>query len=366
MDNRALEAKWQQRWKEAKAFEPEVQAGQPKYFGTAPYPYVNGLPHVGHLYTYMRLEAFMRFKRAQGYNVLYPQGWHCTGQPIVNAAQRVAEGEPQQIQILKDYGVPDEDIALFAQPEHWIKHFAPGYRHDLERLGMSIDWRREFITTSLNPSYDKFIRWQFKQLKAKDYVALGKHPVVWCPKELAPVSDHGRRSGEGETPQEYVLLHFPLEGSDDTIVVATLRPETYEGVTNIWIHPTTEYVRARVDGKHWIISKPCAEKLAEQEHDVHINGTVIGKTLVGKHVTTPAGTRVALLPATFPKPDKGTGIVMSVPSDAPDDYIALRDLQKNEKLLKEYDIAELRTSNQYQSSTQETSATCQQSKSLKT
>jgi leucyl-tRNA synthetase len=338
MDLREIESKWQKVWAEQKTFEPQVKLDQKKFLCTFPYPYVNGRPHVGHLFTMMRVEAFARYKRAQGFNVLFPQGWHCTGSPIVTAAKRVADGEPGQIQILKDFGVLESEIPKFAHPEYWIEYFAPRYKEDIQHLGMSIDWRREFITTSLNPRYDKFIRWQFKRLKEKGLVELGKHPVVWCPNEQAPVSDHARRSGEGETPQEYVLILFKLKERDAHIVVATLRPETIDGVTNIWVNPAIEYVQATVDGQHWIVSKECATKLAEQEHEVKITATLPGKELIGLHATGPSGHAVPLLPASFPKADKGSGIVMSVPSDAPDDYIALRDLQRNDKQLEQYKL----------------------------
>jgi leucyl-tRNA synthetase len=335
MTTRALEEKWQQVWQEQKTFQPEVK-DQKKFLCTFPYPYVNGLPHVGHLFSIMRVEALARYKRTQGYNVLFPQGWHCTGSPIVNAAKRVAEDDPKQIKILLDLGVAEQDIPKFKDPLYWIEYFVPNYRADIQALGMSVDWRREFITTSLNPRYDQFIRWQFKQLKAKGYVSIGKKPVVWCPKEHCPVSDHSRLSGEGETPQEYTLIFFTLE-NNDVVAAATLRPETIDGVTNIWVNPSIEYVRVKVDDRHWIVSRAAAAKLSEQEHTIHIEGVISGKDLIGKRARGPSGL-VLLLPASFPTADKGTGIVMSVPSDAPDDYIALRDLQQNKKLLEEYKL----------------------------
>lgn len=340
LDTHEIETKWQTRWSEAKLFEANPKIGQPKFFCTFPYPYVNGLPHVGHLFTAMRVEAFARYKRNRGYNVLFPQGWHCTGQPIVNAAQRYREGDEKQKQILLDFGVPENELPKFTDPLHWIEYFVPGYRSDWQSLGLSIDWRREFITTDLNPHYDSFIKWQFRKLKEKGYVQKGKHPVVWCPKEQASVSDHGRIKGEGETAQEFTLIHFALS-SGENVPVATLRPETIDGVTNLWVNPNLEYVRATVDDNKWIISKPCADKLMQQEHTVSLHGVVQGKELIGKIATGPGGVKVTLLPASFPTADKGTGIVMSVPSDAPDDYIALRDLQHDAKLQAEYSLKEI-------------------------
>jgi len=327
-ETKEREARWQKAWNDKKLFLAEPSEKK-KFFGTFPYPYVNGLPHVGHIFTMMRVEAFARYKRAQGYNVLFPQGWHATGVPITAAARRVAEHDQKQIQILRDNGVAESEIDQFANPEHWIHYFSPRYREDVQRAGLSIDWRREFITTNLNPQYDAFIQWQFLKLREKKYVQQGSHPVVWCPKDQAPVGDHDRSVGEGETPQEFTLLKFPLVHTPTTMLIAaTLRPETVFGQTNLWIGKDTEYVEANVNGEHWIISQPCVEKLITQGHKVAVEKKIIGKTLIGQYVKAPGTNReIPILPSHFCSPEKGTGIVTSVPSDAPDDWIGIHDLQ---------------------------------------
>ncbi len=324
-----IHSKWQQKWADAKLFEADAQPGKKKFFLTFPYPYVNGLPHVGHLFTLMRVEAFARYKRLQGFNVLWPQGWHCTGSPIVNAARRIAEGEEKQVKILKEFGIPDKDIKKFADPEEWVRYFPKEYKKDLQGLGLSIDWRREFITTSLNPHYDRFIRWQFSKLKEKNYAIKGKFPVVWCPKEGCPVSDHSRIEGEGETPQEFVLVKFKMGNA--FLVAATLRPETVYGLTNIWVDPETEYVQARVNKEAWIISRECVEKLKTQDRKVEIIGKIKGKELMGQWCFAPGIEKeIIILPSHFCNPAKGTGLVMSVPSDSPDDWMGLFDLKSSE------------------------------------
>src|SRR3989475_10439368 len=80
---------------------------------------------------------------------------------------------------------------------------------DLKALGAAVDWTRSFITTPLNPPYDAFVRWQFHRLKDGGYVRIDKHPVIWCPKDQAPIGDHDRLEGEGGTPMEYTLVKFP-------------------------------------------------------------------------------------------------------------------------------------------------------------
>ena len=325
LDFHKLARKWQRRWKIQKVFESDAN-DKPKFMLTTPYPYANGLLHIGHTYTYMRVEAFARYKRMKGYNVLFPFAFHATGSPIDTAAKRVAENEEKQIQTLKLMGFTDEQIPAFKEPIHWIKTFSKAAEQDLRNYGLAIDWRRSFITTDLNPRYSKFIKWQFNTLKKKGLVTKGEHPVVWCPKENVPVGDHSRTEGEGETPQEMVLLKFRTDGH--VLPCATFRPETIYGATNIWANPEITYVEAEVDGEHWIITEQCARKLADQKRTVKEIKKIPGKEIVGANVTNPVtGTKIPVLPATFVTPDTGTGIVMSVPSHAPYDWIALKELQ---------------------------------------
>ncbi|MEM4260173.1 MAG: leucine--tRNA ligase [Candidatus Woesearchaeota archaeon] len=330
-----IEQKWINKWQNSKVFESNPDKKK-KFFLTFPYPYINGLPHIGHFYTIMKVDAFARYKRLKGFNVLFPQAFHCTGSPIVSAAQRIAENEEKQVKMLKDIGIQDNRIKDFSDPKEWVKYFPPEYKKDIISAGISIDWRREFITTEINPYYDKFIRWQFNKLKQKNLIIKGKHPVVWCQKENSPVSDHARIEGEGETPQEFTLLKFPLlPEKKEYLVAATLRPETIYGQTNLWIGPDINYVKSRVNNEIWIVSRECVEKLKEQERNIEILGVVKGKDLIGKNVVAPGiNKEIIILPSLFCDPKKGTGIVTSVPSDAPDDYIGLKDIQIPEECKK--------------------------------
>src|SRR3989344_4736393 len=183
---------------------------------------------------------------------------------------------------------------------------APAAKEDFIRMGTSVDWRRSFITTSLNPKYDQFIQWQFKKLKEKGFIDKGKHPVVWCPKDKMPVGDHDRIEGEGETPQEFCLLKFKLD--KDYLVVATLRPETVFGQTNLWINPHINYVKIKINGEHWIVSKPCSKKLEMQDKKIEIIKEINGKEFIGKYVIAPGiDKNIIILPAVFVDEDRGTG-----------------------------------------------------------
>ncbi|MBS3139433.1 leucine--tRNA ligase [Candidatus Woesearchaeota archaeon] len=341
LDWQKIQQKWQDRWSKEKIFEADPDKNRKKFFVNAPYPYVNSILHIGHLYTYMRAEALARFRRMQGYNVLFPQGWHATGTPIVSAAKRVKDKEPKQLKLLKDIGIKDSELKKFENPEYWIEYFRPKAVEDFKALGMSVDWRREFITTSLNPHYDKFIQWQFNKLKRGNYVIKGTFPVVWDPVENCAIGDHDRAEGEGETPQEFLLIKHKLS-KNSYAVSATLRQDTILGITNLYVHPQIQYAEIEINfnahPEHWIISEPAARRLEQQGHKIKVQRKILGKELIGQETEEFGGRKVLILPATFLDPDFGTGLVHSVPSDSADDLIALKDLQKDEKKLKEFKL----------------------------
>ncbi|MHC1605029.1 MAG: leucine--tRNA ligase [Candidatus Methanofastidiosia archaeon] len=337
LEFKKIEDKWQTRWDRAKIFEANP-SDKKKFFINIPYPYMNGFLHIGRLFTYLRGEVLARYKRMKGANVLFPFAFHCTGSPIINASERIKEKEEKQISILQGMGISEDLIPKFSDPIFWTEFFPQKTKEHLQKLGMSIDWRRSFITTSLNPHYDKFIQWQFRKLKEKNYVIKGSHPVIWCCKCQNAVGDHSRLKGEGETPQEFTLLKFKM--GDEFIIAATLRPETVFGQTNLWVDPDVEYVRAQVGDERWIVSNPCIQKLSDQEKSVKIIGKVNGRDLIGKKAMAPVIKKeIIVLPSKFCNPDKGTGIVTSVPSDAPDDWMGLYDIKNDKETIKKYGLS---------------------------
>src|SRR5438094_772279 len=337
-DLRQIEAKWQSAWERERVYVARADPGRPKWYSTVPYPYMNGYQHLGFGTSFLRAEFQSRFRRMLGCHVLHPQAFHCTGLPILGAAKRIAEKEPKQWEILRAMGIPDREVPKFADPMHWIEVFPAATMEDLKALGAALDWTRSFITTPLNPPYDAFVRWQFHRLKDGGYVRIDKHPVIWCPKDQAPIGDHDRLEGEGETPMEYTLLKFPL-ADGRFLVAATIRPETVFGQTNLWVDPDAEYVVARVGDERWILNDVAAKKLSEQGKSVAVESRIHGAELLGKDVLAPAIDRaIPILPSSFIDQGRGTGIVTSVPSDAPDDYVALRDLQQDDRLLTKYEL----------------------------
>lgn len=336
-----IESKWQERWEEEELFQVDPN-NDDKFYITVAYPYPSGGMHIGHVGTFTLPDVFARFKRMQGYNVLFPMGWHVTGTPIVGALQRVKDGEEEQWNVLTDtYNVPEEDLESMEEPMDYAEYFIENsYKPNMKNLGYSVDWRREFTTN--DKLYNKFIEWQYKRLREKDLVKQGLHPTKYCLDDENPVTTHDLLEGEDAEKQEYTLVKFEGEIDGDKVYfpMATLRPETVFGVTHTHVDPSSTYKLVDVDGEKWVVSEEASEKLELQDREVEELQDVDADELIGEYARNPVtGENTIFLPADFVQTDSGTGLVMSVPAHAPYDWITLQDLKNSENLLKEYGIS---------------------------
>ncbi len=319
-----IELKWQKAWEEAKVFEAEPNEKE-SIMITSAIPYVNSPPHMGHLRTYGTPDTFARYMRMRGFNVLFPFGFHATGTPVIGYAKRIANNDKDLIDALHVFHVPDEDIAKMVDPEYIAKYFIKQQEKELRRAGFGIDWRRKFITTE--PMFSKLVEWQFYRLKDKGYLVQGTHPVGWCPNENNAVGQHDTLHDVQPDIEEIVAVKFKESGSDVSFPCATYRPETIYGVTNIFINTDVEYVIAKVDGARYYLSKDAAFRLSFQ-YGVEVEGAITPDELLKKKAVNPlTKEEVPVLPGYFVKGTVGTGVVMSVPSHAPFDYVALERLK---------------------------------------
>jgi len=278
---------------------------------------------------------------------------------MASGKTRSGEGEkPTQHEILQQIGISEADCEPFKDSEHWLEFFPPKGTADLKRFGVLADWRRSFITTAKNPFFDSFVRWQFNALKAAGKVVYGKRYTIYSALDGQPCADHDRSTGEGVGTQEYVaikikLLALPeslseLAGKEVFLVAATLRPETMYGQTNCFVLPDGEYGAYRMKtGEYFVMSARAARNFAYQEMTEEFGkypctAAVTGRELIGLPLAAPLTSYkvVYALPMKSISMEKGTGIVTSVPSDAPDDWATLRDLQTKPKLREEYGIKE--------------------------
>ncbi|KAJ1677879.1 cytosolic leucyl tRNA synthetase [Spiromyces aspiralis] len=264
--------------------------------GTFPFPYMNGLLHLGHTFSFSKIEFATSWQRLKGKKALFPFGFHMTGMPIKASADKIAReirefgkyfegadvdalsegiegihvkqkskiaaktgGAKYQFQIMRSLGIANEEIHKFADATYWLKYFPPQAIQDVKSLGCKVDWRRSFVTTDANAYYDSFARWQFTRLWEMGKIKYGKRYTIWSPKDGQPCMDHDRQSGEGIGPQEYtgikmsVLKWAPeadaivatnenLKGKNIFLLAATLRPETMYGQTNCYVGTELEYI----------------------------------------------------------------------------------------------------------------------------
>jgi leucyl-tRNA synthetase len=161
-DPATIEPKWQQFWAERKVFrtpnpgDKDFDGKKPKYYvlDMFPYPSAAGL-HVGHPEGYTATDIVARFKRATGHNVLHPMGWDAFGLP---AEQYAIQTNTHPV------ATTAQNIAIF--------------RRQLQRLGFSYDWDREFATS--DPAYFKWTQWIWKRLHERGLAYESNAPVWWC------------------------------------------------------------------------------------------------------------------------------------------------------------------------------------------
>ena len=332
------EKKWQKKWADEKLFESNPNDKE-KLFITVAFPYPSGAMHIGHGRTYTVPDVYARFKRMEGYNVLFPMAWHVTGAPVIGIADRIKRKDPWTLNLYENvHRVPKDELPKLEDPEYIVRYFSSEYNEVMHYMGYSIDWRREFRT--IDPTYKKFIEWQITTLYEKGLVQRGEHPVKYCPNCDNPVGDHDLLEGEGVGVNELTLLKFQID--DKILVTATLRPETIVGATNIWLNPDVEYVLVKANDEKWVITKEAHYNLEQQIKDLDIISEINPNDLIGKMAINPfTGNEIPIFPASFVSASYGSGVVFSEPADAPADYIALKDLKKNEELISKYNLEEI-------------------------
>jgi leucyl-tRNA synthetase len=344
-DLRKIEAKWQKKWKEHKAFEPRPDSRN-KFFFTTPYPYISGSLHIGHGRAVTESDIYVRYMRMKGRNVLYPLAFHITGTPVLGISAAIGGGDEAKTDLYKGYvrnyianeKEVEKIVKSFMQPWNIVNFFIPKMVDEYSSLGLSIDWTRRFTTG--DPDYQKFITWQFNKYKDKDYLIKGSYPVLYCPTCGNAVGEDDIQDADTNpvSKLEFTLLKFRMDDGL-VLVAATLRPETVFGQTNLWVNPETEYVKIKAGNETWVLSKEGHEKLSYQKKGLEPAGFMKGRHLIGKYARAPGiGKKVIILPSTFVDPNVGSGIVTSVPSDAPYDWMALKDLQQNKSECEKYGL----------------------------
>ncbi|HLT76335.1 MAG TPA: leucine--tRNA ligase [Ferrovibrio sp.] len=169
---KAVEAKWQKIWEERQAFRAETDPGKPKYYVLEMFPYPSGRIHMGHVRNYTLGDVVARYKRARGFNVLHPMGWDAFGLPAENAAQEKK-----------------------VHPAAWTYDNIATMRGELQRMGLSLDWSREFATC--HPGYYKYQQKLFLDLLKKGLAYRKESFVNWDPVDNTVLANEQVIDGRG-------------------------------------------------------------------------------------------------------------------------------------------------------------------------
>ncbi len=340
-DFQSVEKKWRERWNSAKLYEAK-RDGRKKFFIIFAYPGVSGYLHVGHMRGYTYTDVLARYKRMTGHNVFFPVGAHATGNIAIALASKVERGDEKTINYLRANGCPEEEIGKLKDPNEVVRFFSKVYVEDYwKKFGFLADWSA--FTTTIDDGYHRFIEWQFLRLKELGLLTQKPYYAPMCircgPVAVDPSETDISKGGNAEK-LEYTLLKFKIDGMDDVyLMAATLRPETVFGQTNFWVNPEVEYVIAKVDDEKWIISEQAAMKLRYQGRNLEVLDKIKGSELIGKTAIAPMIHRpIPVLPSKFSDPNIGTGLVTSVPSDAPHDWMGLYELQNDPELCRKYGL----------------------------
>ena len=342
-----IEKKWQDYWQEHHVFKAVTgDKSKTPYYILVEFPYPSGAGlHVGHVRSYTAQDVLARVKRMQGYNVLYPMGWDA-------------------------FGAPAEQYAIknHIHPKDAVKENIKTFKGQMQSLGFSFDWDREFSTT--DPDYYKWTQWQFLQFYKHGMAYKAKKDVNWCPTCKSVLSNEDAAGGVCERcgskvvqkEKEQWMLRMSdyaedlLKGLDDThfadrvklgqinwigkstgaevdftvqetgdkLTVYTTRCDTLFGVTFMVLapeHPILEKLSSLITNMDEVEKYQKFAKSKSAFERTEVNKDKTGVKLEGITVINPiTEKKVEVFISDYVMMGYGTGAIMAVPAHDERDY----------------------------------------------
>ena len=342
-----IEKKWQDYWQEHHVFKAVTgDKSKTPYYILVEFPYPSGAGlHVGHVRSYTAQDVLARVKRMQGYNVLYPMGWDA-------------------------FGAPAEQYAIknHIHPKDAVKENIKTFKGQMQSLGFSFDWDREFSTT--DPDYYKWTQWQFLQFYKHGMAYKAKKDVNWCPTCKSVLSNEDAAGGVCERcgskvvqkEKEQWMLRMSdyaedlLKGLDDThfadrvklgqinwigkstgaevdftvqetgdkLTVYTTRCDTLFGVTFMALapeHPILEKLSSLITNMDEVEKYQEFAKSKSAFERTEVNKDKTGVKLEGITVINPiTEKKVEVFISDYVMMGYGTGAIMAVPAHDERDY----------------------------------------------
>jgi valyl-tRNA synthetase len=227
-EHSAAETKWYQHWTDKNYFSSTPDEREP-YTVVIPPPNVTGVLHMGHCLNNSIQDILVRRARMQGKNACWVPG---TDHASIATEAKV-------VQMLREKGIQKaslsrEDFLKYAW--EWKEKYGGIILQQLKKLGCSLDWNRTSFT--MDPDYYQSVINVFIDLYNKGYIYRGKRMINWDPKAKTALSDE--EVIRKETKQKLYHLRYKIEGLDEEIIIATVRPETIMGDTAVCVHPKDE------------------------------------------------------------------------------------------------------------------------------
>ena len=275
-EHATVDPKWYAYWEEIGAFSADPESARPPFSMVLPPPNVTGWLHIGHALNQTLPDVVARWKRMQGFDVLWLPGTDHAGIATQNVVEKqlAAEGKTRH-----DLGRE----AFEARVWKWVEESHDTIASQMRKLGSSVDWSRERFT--LDENLSRAVRRVFVTLYNDGLIYRGTYLVSWCPRCRTALSD--LEVVHKITRGALYHIRYPYVGGDGSVIVATTRPETMLGDTAVAVHPDDDRYRA----------------------------------LVGKRLRLPViGRELPLIADSFVDPEFGTGAVKVTPAHDPNDF----------------------------------------------
>jgi valyl-tRNA synthetase len=247
-DPSAIEVRWAEYWVNEKLFsvktpEPGSEgANKPVFTLLLPPPNVTGRLHMGHMLNQTEMDIIIRWRRMRGFTTLWLPGTDHAGiaTQMMVERQLAAEGNSRQKMGRE---------AFVQRVWEWKKHYGGAIQAQMKRLGASVDWDREYFTMDENLS--RAVTEVFVRLHEQGLIYRGKYIVNWCPRCMTAISDlevvHEDYAGK------LYQIRYPVAGdSNQSITIATTRPETMLGDTAVAVNPRDDRYK-HLHGKKLIL-----------------------------------------------------------------------------------------------------------------
>ena len=232
-----VEKTWYQTWLKKGYFAATSKSRKKPYTLMIPPPNITGILHMGHALNNTLQDILIRYKRMGGFETLWMPGTDHAGIATQNVVEKA----------LKDEGLSRHELGrekFLERVWKWREKYGNTIIRQLQRLGSSCDWARMRFT--MDEGLSKSVREVFVRLYEKGLIYRGNYIINWCPRCQTALSDEEVQ--HKEITGHLYFLKYPIEGTDQHVVVATTRPETMLGDTAIGIHPEDERYR-NLEGK---------------------------------------------------------------------------------------------------------------------